>query len=382
MSERERLVLEAAFYQTVTGELMKAVQSLTQLTQMYPADIQAHMNLGYTYNLLGQYDSALAEYQEVLRISPEDSRALMRLAMSYGALGRWQDANSAMKKAAVRGDNPWPYSSYWLAFAQNDYAAMQEAVEGAVGSPDEASLLYAQARAEAYHGKLANAGNLLDRALELARRGDESESAAGWETDTALRDAEIGNPAQARRKTADALQLSAGRDVRTAAALVLTRAGDLVKGRELAEKLNREHPSDVMLQGYWLPTIAAAAAMQGGDPNKALNLLAPASTYEMCPTRVPIPNYYAAYLRGLVYLKLGQGQNAAREFQKILDHPGIVWAGITGALARLQIARAYIMAGDHAKAKAAYQDFLKLWKDADPDIPIYKEAKAEYAKLQ
>jgi eukaryotic-like serine/threonine-protein kinase len=177
------------------------------------------------------------------------------------------------------------------------------------------------------------------------------------------------------------MPLRAAKEVRIAAALIFVRAGDAARGLELAQKLNRDFPADTLLQSYWLPTITAASEIQRGDPGGALRSLAPAAPYEIAHP-VPIPNYYAAYLRGLAYLKLGQGANAAGEFQKILDHPGIVWAGITGALARLQLGRAYAMTADRAKAKAAYQDFLTLWTDADPDIPIYKQAQAEYAKLQ
>lgn len=384
VTERERLLIEGGFYQRVTGGLPRAVQSLTQVTQMYPTDIQGYLDLGWTYLLLGQYENAAAEYEEAHRVSPENANALSSLAKCYIALDRWQDAKSASDEAQARGPDQgvYQYTRYWLAFAQGDRAAMQQAVERAVGSPYEASLLYAEGRAAAYHGRRASGQDFLQRAVKMSGLENELGAAARYKTDAALRDAEFGYPGQARREMTEALEMSTAKEIRIAAALIFTRAGDAAKGQELAQKLNREFPADILLQSYWLPVIAAASEMQRGDPHKALDLLDPASTYEMCELMAPIPNYYAAYLRGLAYLELGQGGNAAREFQKILDHPGVVWAGITGALARLQLGRAYVMAGDRTKAKAAYQDFLTLWKDADPDIPIYRQAKAEYAKLQ
>jgi serine/threonine protein kinase/tetratricopeptide (TPR) repeat protein len=389
VSQRERLLIEGVYYERVTGESEKALQSRTEMAQLYPNDYLAHDNLGGIYFQLGHYENALAEFQQAHRVSPDETRPLFSLTAAYIALGRWKEAKAAFDEIQARfpDQTEFLYRRYWLAFAQDDKVAMQEVAAKAVGTSSEKSLLYAQSRAEGYHGRLEKAQEFLRRAVDMSRRDTELETGARWRTDAALRDAEIGYPALARRKAAEALQLSDSKDIRIAAALAFTRAGDLAKGRELTQELNREFPRDTLLQDYWLPTIAAASETRQNNPTKALDLLSVALPYEMCELMVPIPNYYAAYLRGLAYLKLGQGENAAAEFQKIIDHPGIVWAGITGALARLGLARAYALeaAKEPAvrdKARAAYQNFLTLWKDADPDIPIYQQAKAEYARLR
>jgi serine/threonine protein kinase/Tfp pilus assembly protein PilF len=386
VSQRERFLIEGVYYFDVTGELTKAAQSFTQMAQMYPMYAPAHANLGDTYSTLGQYEKAIVEYQQFRRMSPNFFPGFLEnaLAWRYTQLGRWQEAKNKFDEAeALNPSVVTRYGRYRLAFAQGDGATMQEQVAQSLGRPDGDSLLvlFAQSRAEGYHGRLAKAHDGLKRAMDLARQNNAPHLAASWKPDEALRDAEVGNSAEGHRKANEALQMGArSKDVKVAAALVFTRVGDTAKGRELIQKLNMEFPSNTLLQGYWIPIVGAASEMRRGNPDKALDLLGPASTYEMCDT-VILPNYYAAYLRGLAYLELGQGANASREFQKILDHSGIVWAGITGALARLQLARAQVMIGDKDAARKSYQDFLTLWKDADPDIPIYKQAKAEYAKL-
>jgi serine/threonine protein kinase/tetratricopeptide (TPR) repeat protein len=383
VSQRERLVIEGYYYVLVLGDRQKGNVAYRQLVQMYPDDSLAQHALGWSYLQLGDYESALAALQQASRLNPSNPYTLHEIGVAYFALDRYQEAKTAFEQEeALAPDNDRTRLNLWvLAFVQGDQAAMQEQAARAVGKPDEAQLLRWHSYGEAYHGRLEKSRELLERATELAQRAKQFDSAAGWQAYMAAVDAELGKTTEAVRGATDALQLSSSKDVRTAVAQIFTHVGNPAKGHALAEALNREFPADTLIQHYYLPLISAAAEMRQGNPQKAVELLDPARTYEKCQDAW-VPNYYAAYLRGLAYLELGQGQNAALQFQTILDHPGIVGPDVTGALARLQLGRAYVMTGDRAKAKAAYQDFLTLWKDADPDIPIYQQAKAEYAKLE
>jgi eukaryotic-like serine/threonine-protein kinase len=197
-----------------------------------------------------------------------------------------------------------------------------------------------------------------------------------------LREAELGNADAAKQEVAAALALSPGRDVKVVAALTLARIGDAPRAKALAEELEKSYPTNTMMKLYWLPTINAAIDVNKGNSSQAVVDLEPAAPYEFGAAGTFINYVYPAYVRGQAYLLEHNGSAAAAEFQKLLDHRGIVGNFVTGSLAHLQIGRAYAMAGDTAKAKTVYQDFLTLWKDADPDIPILKEAKTEYAKLQ
>jgi len=255
-------------------------------------------------------------------------------------------------------------------------------VSAAMGKPGaEDMLLAAQADTEGWYGKLKNAHELTRRAMDSAQRNDAKETAAGYQAEAALREVELGNREQARAEAYAALKLAPGRGVRDMAALALTRAGETAGAEKLAAELEKTFPLDTLVQRYWLPTIRAGIALQRKDPNRAIELLKATSTIELGQTNLSI-NLCPVYLRGEAYLMLHDGNRAAAEFQKFIDHRGLVANFPWGALARLGLARAFAMQGDTAKAKTAYQDFLTLWKDADPDVPILKEAKAEYAKLR
>ena len=218
--------------------------------------------------------------------------------------------------------------------------------------------------------------------MDSAVRADSKEAAASWQLNAALRDAELGNTTSAREGVAAALALSSGRDVKIVAALALGRIGDVARAKALAEELRASYPTNTFLKFYWLPTINAAIELNQGNSSQALESLEATSPYELGLTQTFINYLYPAYVRGQAYLLAHSGTAAAAEFQKLLDHRGIVGNFVTGSLAHLQIGRAYAMAGDTAKAKASYQDFFKIWKDADSDVPILKQAKAEYAKLK
>jgi eukaryotic-like serine/threonine-protein kinase len=265
---------------------------------------------------------------------------------------------------------------------------MLQMAEAAVGKPGtEEFLLASQAHTEAWYGKLTNARELTRRAMDSAQHNDAKETAATYQTAAALREVESGNRKQALADADAAMKLAPNRDVKAMAALALARAGDTAEAAKLAAELDQTFPLDTLVQRYWLPTIRAAVALQRKDPNRAVELLKVASTIELGqPTQV-IVFLCPVYLRGEAYLMLHDGNAAAAEFQKFIDHRGVVSNFPWGALARLGLARAYALdaATDPAardKARAAYQDFLTLWKDADPDIPILIQAKAEYANLR
>jgi eukaryotic-like serine/threonine-protein kinase len=271
---------------------------------------------------------------------------------------------------------------YLLAFLQGNAAQMEQQLDWGAGKPgEEDPLLSMQSDTEACYGRLAKARDFSRRAVDSAVRAGSKETAALWEVNAALREAELGNAASTRKETTAALALSPARDVKVVAALVLARIGDTARPKALAEELEKIYPTNTLLKVYWLPTINASLELNKGNSFQALVDLEPAAPYEQGEANLFINYLYPAYVRGQAYLLAHNGTAAATEFQKLLDHRGTVANFVTGSLAHLQIGRAYAMAGDTGKAKAAYQDFLTLWKDADPDIPILKEAKAEYAKL-
>ena len=256
-------------------------------------------------------------------------------------------------------------------------------MDWAKGRPGEEDLLLTmQSDTEAYFGRMGEARDFSKRAVESARHADEPETAAQWQAQSALREVEFGNAGLARSEAKAARQIGSRRVTDAVIALALARGGDVAQAQAIADALDKKYPHDTQLQGYSLPSIRAAIALQKNDAAKAIEVLQPAAVYELVGPGYLLGIMYPALLRGEAYLRLKQGKDAAAEFQKILDHPGIVMNHPTGALSHLGLARAYAMQGDTAKAKAEYQAFLTLWKDADPDIPIYQQAKAEYAKLQ
>jgi eukaryotic-like serine/threonine-protein kinase len=260
---------------------------------------------------------------------------------------------------------------------------MEQQVAWAAGKPGEQELiLLAQSDTKAYHGQLEKARVFSRGAVELAVRSRRKETAGVWQAEAALREAEFGNAAEARQNAAATLALASTTDLKTLAALALARAGDAAHAEALEGELAKANPSNTLLNSYWLPAIRGAIEIRRSNPAKAVELLRGAGPYELGrPRPLQLGTLYPVYIRGEAYLLSHQGKEAAAEFQKIIDHRGIVLNSPIGALAHLGLARAYVLRGDTAKARAAYQDFLTLWKDAEPDIPILKQAKAEYVKL-
>jgi class 3 adenylate cyclase len=383
LSDRERFYIEAHYQDYATGDLEKARRVYELWAQTYPRDDVASYSLSSTYRNLGQYQRALIQALENLRLQPEDCGSHAILVGAHISLNNLDEARAAADEARMKKLDCFflRFYLYQLAFLRNDSAGMARQVEGTVGSPFEDWLLSAEADTAAYSGRLRRARELSRRAIAAAERAEGKQAAAWREAAAATREALLGNAVEARQRAAVALALSAGRDVQGRAALALVLAGDAGWARVLADDLNKRFPEDTIVQFSFLPVLHALLALARSQVPKAISALQVADAYELGDTQGNIP-LYPIYVRGEAYLSAHQGKEAAAEFQKILDHSGVVLNDLIGALARLQIGRAFVIEGDTAKAKAAYQDFFTLWKDADPDIPILKKAKAEYAKLQ
>jgi tetratricopeptide (TPR) repeat protein len=383
VSQRERFHIEGDYYEWVTGEMEKANQTYLDWIQVYPDDNISHQNLGSNYFDMGQYEKAVAEHKIVLQLQPNDVNPFTSLVGDYNALGLFDKAKATFDEARKRKlDHPsLGLYRYHTAFLQGDTGVMQQQVEWAMSKPGaEDLLLSAESDTEAFYGRFDRARALSDRAAQLAKNGDAPETAAGWKANAALREAEVGNLIQARAIVEEALAMSVGRDGRILSALALARAGQTAEADKLVAKLDAEFPRNTMLQNYWVPTIRAAIELQKNNANKAIELLEVTAPYELGDALLS-GHMYPVYLRGEAYLKLGRGREAAAEFQKVLDHPGVVSNFVTGALARLQLARAEALNGDTAAARKEYEDFLKLWKDADASLPVLKAAQAEYKRL-
>jgi eukaryotic-like serine/threonine-protein kinase len=386
VSEREKYAIESFYYDATTGQLEKAEQTYQQWILSYPRDFVPHSNLGNTYILMGQWDKALPEGLEAVRLEPRVAAGYSNLGQIYIALNLLDEASATFQQALKQKLDAgylrlW---MYYLALLRNDRADMEQQVAWGTGKPgDEDPLLSAQSDTEAYYGRLIKAREFSSRAVNSAKHADAKETAALWEANAALREAEFGNSALARNDVATALALAPGRDVEVLSALAYARAGNILPAQELVDKLNKEFPTNTLVQIYWLPVIRAAIELDRKDSSQAIELLQTPMSYDLAePTPLQLGPMYPAYLRGEAYRQEHRGKEAASEFQKILDHRGVVVNFPLGAVAHLGLARAYALEGEVLKSGAAYGELFTLWKDADADIPILKEAEAEYAKLR
>ncbi len=383
VSDREKYRISAFYYQYVTGEVEKATEAYELWAKTYPRDLVPHTNLGYIYSTLGQYDKAAAETEQSQRLEPSLT-GFGNLAGIYMNLNRLDDARSVLQQAQANKLDGLVIRVTWydLAFLRSDAAEMERQAAWAAGRPgEEDSMLSTQSDTEAYYGRLTRARDFSRRAVDAAVRADSKETAALWQANAALREAEFGNTAVAKQQVGAALARAPGRDVKVLAAMTLARAGETARAKAIVEQLEKSEATNTMLKIYWLPTIKAAIELNRGNSSQALIDLEAPAPYELGGP-VPISGLYPVYVRGLAFLTAHNGAAAAGEFQKILDHRGIVLNLPLGALAQLQLGRAYTLSSDTAKARSTYQDFFNVWKDADPDIPILKRAREEYAKLQ
>jgi serine/threonine protein kinase len=381
-SEPEKFYIESHYYENVTGDSEQAIQVYLLWAQTYPQDSIPHNNLSVAYSQLGQWQKALPEALEAHRLAPEESISYMVVGATYLGLGRFDEAKAILSDALSRKlDVPnFHRVLYLIAFAQNDQpAAAHELSILSNSAPDVAAAALALAApSEAYFGHLTKARALSQRAIAEAESLGRKESAGYALASLASIEAEVEDSAGARKDAAAALFIDSSIRTRTEAAYSFARAGDSARAESLVGEMAKERPSDTVGNMIVLPTIRADAELGRNNPGKAVEILQPVIPYDLAI----FGRVLSAYGRGRAFLLLHQGNEAAAEFQKALDHPGVVLNSVVGPLAHLQLGRAYMLAGDEAKARAAYQDFFALWKDADPDIPILKQAKAEYAKFK
>jgi len=388
-SEPEKYFITARFHKVVTGNLEKAEEALLLWIQAYPRSALPHIYLaGAIYPVTGQYAKAIEHGKEAIRLSPNFSPSYALPMFDYIALNRLDEAKATYEQAIERKlrNGFFPLLLYQIAFLQNDTAGMARQVASAAGTPGvEDWLLGLEADTAAYSGRLRAAREFSRQATDSAERAGEEEAAATYSAASGLREALFGYADAARRRASLAMKRPAGHDVQCVSALALAYAGDDRQAQALTAGLAQSFPEATIVRYNYLPTLRAKLALSNGNTSEALESLRAAAPYELGQTTYSIYRctvMYPVYVRGEAYLAAHQGSEAAAEFQKILDHRGIVLNEPIGALAHLQIGRAYAMQGDTAKAKAAYQDFLTLWNDADPDIPILIAAKAEYSKLK
>ena len=400
-SEREKLAITANYYDTVTGELDKAVQTYQEEIENYPWQTSGYDNLGIVYSEQGQYEKATEITRQAVPLQPDQVIWYENLANFTLALQRFGETRQILHEAQARKLDNYTLHNvlYALAFLATDSAAMAEQQDWYMGKPEQNFGLALASDTEAYGGHLGKARELTKRAVDSAVRADSKETGAIWQAIAAQREAAYGNAAEARQSAAEALKLApTSQGVGVEAALAFAMAGDIERAESLAQDLGKRFPLDTQMQSLWLPAIQAQLALDRKNPPLALTALQAASSIELgeIPFVTNISCLYHVYVRGEALLAAEQGTQAAAEFQKIIDHSGIVWNCWTGALAHLGVARANALQSRtfqeqrqgadadlaRSRALAAYKDFLTLWKDADPDIPILTRAKAEYAKLQ
>jgi DNA-binding winged helix-turn-helix (wHTH) protein/predicted Zn-dependent protease len=387
VNELERLLIESDYECYVTGDLVKARRSLELNAKMYPRDNYPPTILADIANMLGQYDIGLQDHLRAFHLYPSNSIAYRNVTFNYLLLNRIEDAAATAREARAHGlDGSLGPILYGIAFYRGDANGMQQQVSNAAGKPGQEHLLWVlESDTAAYFGHLNKARELSRRAADLAAQAGEQETVAQYYAAAALRDALFGNARYARIQAATARRGSSGRDIEYGVALALTYAGEAARAQTLTENLSKQFPDDTVVRFNYLPTLRARLALLQSNPQQAVTALETAMLYELGMPSWSYynwPNLYPVYARGEAYLATHRGLEAATEFQKIIDHRSIVLNEPIAALAHLQLARAYEIAGQTSKAREAYQQFLTLWREADPDIPILKQAKAEYAKLQ
>ena len=376
MTEPSRLGTEYLYYAWVTGEREKAYSVLLQSVQTFPRNVSARLNLASCLAFLGQPDKAADEAREAARLQPT---AYIYSEWTFHSIHaeRLNEAQAALDEAAVRKfeTSDLQRGRILLAFLRNDQRAMEEQGNQAMGRPNAYRVLLTRSYVEEYHGRFRRARELIQQASDMA-----TGTAAEPRYEIALWEAESADSARAVQIAATVLRTVSNRDGKLYLALAFARAGNIEQARKMADALDRDAPLDTLVQNYSLPTIRAAMKLNANDPAGAIAALQPSLKHELS-FNFSFNGLYPAYIRGLAYLQLGEGRLAASEFQKLVDHRGLVATDVIGSLAHLQMARAQKMMGDEGSAGKWYEDFLTLWKDADPDVPIYQQAKAEYAKL-
>jgi tetratricopeptide (TPR) repeat protein len=385
-SESEKLAISSFYELDVTGNLEAARTSYQLWAQTYPRDEEPQANLWFTYTLMGNYEKANAAALQALKINPGSGNNYVNLAYSYQWIDQLDQAKATVQESRAHNiDSPWiPLVLYNVDFLLHDIAGMEQQVADAAGKTGiEDQMFFLESETAAYNGEFAKSRELARSASDSAQRIDEKEAAAEYQAHASIREALAGNMDFAKQEAQAALALARGREVESLSAVALGLAGDSAQAERLAADLDKRFPEDTIAQFNFLPMIRAAVALRSGDGKQAVDALAPATPYELGETNTSFTiALYPVYLRGEADLSAKQGPAAVTEFQKILDHSGVVGNEPIGALAHLGLGRAYALLGDNAGARAAYQDFFALWQHADADIPILKQARAEFAKLQ
>ncbi|HVH50380.1 MAG TPA: tetratricopeptide repeat protein, partial [Candidatus Bathyarchaeia archaeon] len=398
-SEREKLSITADYYKNVTGELEKAAQSFQQWSERYPRSDRPYNGLGIAESNMGQYEKAIEAFRETIKIDPNQAQGPGNLVNSLMALQQFEEARQVFQETRDRNldDGSFHCALYGIGFVKQDTAGMAEQgkwLEEHAGYENFG--LSMEADTEAYAGHVKKARELTRKSVESALRDDSKENGAIWEENEAVWEAAFGNAAEAKKAAADGLKLyPTSQGVEVEAALVYAMAGDAAHAESMAQDLSKRFPLDTQVQALWLPAIRAQEALDRKNPAVAIEDLQPAGgpmELAQIPFVINVSCLYPTYIRGEAYLAAGQGKSAAREFQKIVEHSGLVWNCWTGALARLGVARANALQAKtlqgaeadaaRVRALAGYKEFLALWKDGDADVPILKQAKSEYAKLQ
>jgi len=392
-TDQEKFFIAVNYDLEVTGNLERAQQTCDLWIQAYPRAWLPHGLLsGGVYPALGKYERAAEEAKIAIGIDPEFSIGYINLAVSDVALDRWAEAENALRRAFDRKlEVPdFVVERYVIGFLKDDKAAMERETSLAQEEPGvDDWMSNSEGFVLAYSGHLEEARKMSRTAADFASKAGRRDTEALYETDGAVREALFGNVSAARQRAGDALELSKSRDVQYGAGFALALSGDSLRSQALADNLSQRFAQDTRVRFTYVPTLRALIALNHGEPSKAIESLQTAIPYELgIPTEggseflLGAGNLYPAYVRGLAYLAARQGRKAAAEFHKILDHRGIVISDPVGALAQVQLGRAYVLAGDKDNARTAYGDFLTLWKAADLEVPILKQAKAEHAKLQ
>jgi DNA-binding winged helix-turn-helix (wHTH) protein/tetratricopeptide (TPR) repeat protein len=379
LTEKDRLNTEVDYYGRVTGDWEKQYSSAFRLLEMFPRDVRAHANLRAAFVYLGQPDRAADEAAETARLQPS-AYYFGSAIQSIRFASRFNEAKSWLAKAdALKLDNSLIRRERLIvAFATGERGNVEKILEQEEKGSYREAFLHEHSLIEIQQGRFHSAEHLRRAGLG---RTSKSSYADFWVVLSALEDAEVGKDAQARRYESEAAGRPLERGNKVNLALALARSGRTEDAGRLADQISAERPEDTLVRHYFLPTIRASIKLRQHDPAAAIDLLRGTASYDLAFTGA-VDSVYPAYIRGLAYLALGDGQSAAAQFQKLIDNPGFAVRHVTGPLARLQLGRAQKMMGDNASARESYEQFLKSWKDADPDIPIYRQAKAEYALLQ
>jgi DNA-binding winged helix-turn-helix (wHTH) protein len=384
-SDREKFFIAATYEILATGNLEQARQICEAWAHTYPREALPHIMLsGNPNKAAGRYEQAIAEARKAIEFDPDFAMAYFNLGVNNVYLNRPEEAENALRRAVGRGLDIDEFSmlQHDIAFLKGDLAGMErEASRARKRSGGEAWISNKEAFALAYSGHLQQARILSRRAVDQATQENQPERAALWEAGASLREAFFEQAPDARKRAADALKLSNNREVEYGAALAFALSGDSSRAQTLADDLERRFPEDTVVRFSYLPVLRARIALNLGDGARAIEILQAATPYELGASRGLFGALYPIYMRGEAHLAAHQGTEAASDFQRILDHRGIVGSDPIGALARLQLGRAFALSGDTIKAKTTYQNFLTLWKDADPNISVLNQAKAEYAKL-